>query len=86
MMLSQPFALGNHLATFLLTAPREAETMACAEHQDITSLDDPELLAERRRVRDELEAHPTRALAERYKRLDEEFIRRARTAWSRAKP
>jgi hypothetical protein len=60
--------------------------MACAEQQDITRLDDPELLAERRRVCDELEVHPTPALTERYERLDEEFIRRAGIAWRRAKP
>lgn len=60
--------------------------MTCAEQQDITRLDDPDLLAERRRVRDELEARPTPALAERYERLDEEFIRRAGIAWSQAKP
>ena len=60
--------------------------MPCAEQQEITRLDDPELLAERRRVRDELEAHPTPALAERYERLDAEFIRRAGIAWSQAKP
>jgi hypothetical protein len=60
--------------------------MECAEQQDVTRLDEPELLAERRRVRGELEAHPTPALAERYERLDEEFIRRARIAWGRAMP
>jgi transposase len=60
--------------------------MARAEQQDITRLDDPELLAERRRVRGELEAHPTPELTEQYERLDEEFIRRAGIAWSQAKP
>jgi hypothetical protein len=56
--------------------------VTCAQQQDITRLDDPELLAERRRVRDELEARPTPALTERYERLDAEFIRRAGIAWS----
>ena len=60
--------------------------MECAKQQDITRLDDLELLVERRRVRGELEAHPTPAVAERYERLDEEFIRRAGIAWGRAMP
>ena len=47
------------------------------EHQDLAELDDPAFLAERRRVREELQA-----LTERYRRLDEEFIRRARSAWA----
>jgi hypothetical protein len=47
------------------------------EHQDLSALDDPALLAERRRASEELEA-----LTERYRRLDEEFIRRARAAWA----
>ena len=42
---------------------------------DFTRLDDPALLAERARVRDELQA-----LTERYRKLDDEFIRRAGTA------
>jgi hypothetical protein len=46
------------------------------EHQDLAALDDPAFLAERRRVGEELEA-----LTERYRRLDEEFIRRARAEW-----
>jgi hypothetical protein len=41
---------------------------------DYTRLDDPALLAERGRVRDELQA-----LTERYRKLDDEFTR-----WSRA--
>jgi hypothetical protein len=49
------------------------------EHQGPEALDDPALLAERRRVREELEA-----LTERYRRLDDEFIRRARAAWAHA--
>ncbi len=49
------------------------------ENQTPETLDDPELLAERRSVREELEA-----LTERYRRLDDEFIRRARAAWAHA--
>ena len=48
-------------------------------------MDDPEFLAERSRVRDELEhaPHVARAgLAARFRRLDDEFIRRARIAWT----
>ena len=46
-------------------------------------LDDPEFLAERRRVREELEHQPTASaeLRARYRVLDEEFLRRARIAW-----
>ena len=49
------------------------------ERQDLAALDDPALLAERRRVREELEA-----LTDRFRRLDDEFIRRARAAWAQA--
>jgi hypothetical protein len=47
------------------------------EHQDLAALDDPAFLAERRRVSEELQA-----LTERYRRLEEEFNRRARAAWA----
>jgi hypothetical protein len=57
-----------------------------ARQQEITRLDDPELLAERRRVRDELAVNPTPELAVCYERLDAEFIRRAGIAWNQAKP
>lgn len=59
-----------------------------AEAGDITAMDDPGLLAERRRVRQELERLPARAesgeLAARYRALDDEFLRRARVAWTPA--
>ena len=56
------------------------------EHLDLSALDDPEFLAERRRVREELESAPTVSdeLAARCAALDEEFIRRARAAWTPA--
>jgi hypothetical protein len=47
------------------------------ERQDLEALDDPTFLAERRRVREELQV-----LTERYSRLEEEFLRRARAAWA----
>lgn len=57
------------------------------ESGDFTAMDDPEFLAERSRVRDELEHTPGHAvsaeLAARYQRLDDEFIRRARIARTR---
>jgi hypothetical protein len=57
------------------------------ESGDFTAMDDPEFLAERSRVRDELEHTPEHAvsaeLAARYQRLDDEFIRRARIARTR---
>jgi hypothetical protein len=56
------------------------------ESEDFTAMGDPEFLAERSRVRDELENAPRQAakaeLAARYRRLDDEFIRRARMAWT----
>jgi hypothetical protein len=57
------------------------------ERQDLAALDDPEFLAERRRVREELERTPppgSADLAARFAALDEEFIRRARAAWAPA--
>jgi hypothetical protein len=50
------------------------------DNQDLAALDDPAFLAERRRLREELEA-----LTERCRRIDDEFIRRARAAWAQAK-
>jgi hypothetical protein len=46
---------------------------------DLTKLSDPDFLAERRRVREEMERTPevTVALAARHQRLNEEFPRRA---------
>jgi hypothetical protein len=56
------------------------------EHQDLAALADPEFLAERRRVREELDRTPAwnDELAARVEALDEEFIRRARAAWANA--
>ena len=50
---------------------------------DFSQLDDPEFLAERRRVREALEHQPEAApeLTARYRRLNEEFLSRARVAW-----
>jgi hypothetical protein len=56
-----------------------------SDEDDLTTMNDPDFLAERRRVREELEHTPERevssALTERYWRLNEEFLRRARLAW-----
>lgn len=43
---------------------------------------DPEFLAERARVRIQLEDKPSAELTDRYQQLDEEFLRRARVAWT----
>lgn len=55
---------------------------------DITTMDDPQFLAERRRVRDELSRLPPHAdsgpLTARYQQHNDEFTRRARIAWARA--
>ena len=54
--------------------------------EDFSHLDDLAFLAERRRVREELEHtpenQPNAALAARLQRLNEEFLRRARIAWT----
>jgi hypothetical protein len=56
-----------------------------SDEDDLTTMDDPDFLAERRRVREALEHMPERevssSLAERYSRLNEEFLRRARLSW-----
>jgi hypothetical protein len=53
---------------------------------EFSGLGDPEFLAERRRVRKELERVPPLerdpALVARFARLDEEFVRRAAAAWA----
>lgn len=46
---------------------------------DFTAMSDPDFLAERRRVRETIEA-----LAERYRRINIEFHRRAGTTWTRS--
>jgi hypothetical protein len=51
---------------------------AMTSDEPITQLDDPALLTERTRVREELEV-----LAERYRALSEELSRRAAGPWTR---
>jgi len=53
------------------------------EPNDFRLLDDPEFLAARRRVREELERAPEGKpeLAARYQAMNMEFLRRARIAW-----
>jgi hypothetical protein len=57
---------------------------------DFTHLDDPAFLAERRRVREELEHTPECAVSPettaRYQAMNEEFLRRARLAWTQGQP
>ena len=50
-----------------------------ADSDDISQLSDPDFLAERTRVRETIAA-----LQERLAELDEEFINRARAAWTAA--
>ena len=59
------------------------------EPPDFATMSDPDFLAERRRVREQLERlpgeSPDRArLAWRCQAMDDEFDRRARAAWSTA--
>jgi hypothetical protein len=52
---------------------------------EFTEMDDPELLAERRKVRDELELAPEdEQLLRHYAAIDAEFLRRAGLAWAAA--
>ena len=57
--------------------------------EDFSAMSDPDFLAERRRVREQLEHTPQHELspelAARYQRLDEEFLRRASLAWAQAR-
>jgi hypothetical protein len=62
----------------------QPEDKAMNDDADFSQLDDPDFLAERRRVRDELEHQPETSaeLNTRYQELNEEFLRRARIAWA----
>jgi hypothetical protein len=55
---------------------------------DITTMDDPQFLDERRRVREELDRLPPHQVSDkltaRYQKLNDEFLRRARIAWTQA--
>jgi hypothetical protein len=54
-----------------------------SEPHDFTGMSDPEFLAERRRVREQLEHLPKQsAYRTGLAAMDEEFNRRARAAWS----
>lgn len=55
-------------------------------NDELATMDDPDFLAERRRVREELERVPVPStdLTARYAALTEEFIRRASAAWAQA--
>lgn len=57
--------------------------------EDFSAMNDPDFLAERRRVREELERTPEHELSPKLaalcQRLDEEFLRRASLAWVQAR-
>jgi hypothetical protein len=60
-----------------------------SEPLDFTTMNDPDFLAERRRVREQLEHVPGQSadqarLTALHDAMDEEFDRRARAAWSGA--
>jgi len=58
-----------------------------SDPQDFRNLDDPAFLAERTRVRDQLENDGSTAdrddIARLYEAMNDEFCRRARIAWTR---
>jgi hypothetical protein len=57
--------------------------------EDFSAMSDPDFLAERRRVREELEHAPAHEISPelraRYQRLDEEFLCRASLGWTQAR-
>ena len=57
--------------------------------EDFSAMSDPDFLAERRRIREELEHTPEHELSpeltSRFQKLDEEFLRRASLAWTQAR-
>lgn len=57
--------------------------------EDFSAMNDPDFLAERRRVREVLEHTPEHELSPeltaRYQQLDQEFLRRASLAWTRGR-
>jgi hypothetical protein len=60
-----------------------------SDQPDFRDLDDPAFLAERTRVRDQMENGPEESagrddLARLYEAMNEEFCRRARIAWTQA--
>jgi hypothetical protein len=61
-----------------------------AAGDDFAQLDDLAFVAERRRVREALEHAPEHAvtpeLTARYQAMNEEFLRRARLAWTQGQP
>jgi hypothetical protein len=68
--------------------PPEHRDKSMTSDEDFTQLNDPEFLAMRRRVREELEHTPEHALTTelkaRYEALNDEFLRRASAAWTQA--
>ncbi len=56
-----------------------------SDEGDLTTMDDPDFLAERRQVREALEHTPERevrsALVDRYWKLNEEFLRLGTDSW-----
>jgi hypothetical protein len=56
-----------------------------SDSDDFSKLDDPAFLAERKRVREELEHEPSPELTARYEQINNEFDRRARIAWAPAR-
>jgi hypothetical protein len=61
-----------------------------ALRDDFTQLDDLAFIAERRRVREALENMPQHAarpeMTAHYQAMNEEFLRRARLAWTKGQP
>jgi hypothetical protein len=57
--------------------------------EDFSAMTDPDFLAARRRLREELEHIPEHELnpelTARYQKFDEEFLRRASLAWTQAR-
>ena len=77
-MLSCSLSSQNYSWQFLCNENRTTKAVLMDDYE---LMDDPEFLAERRRVRAELETQPSAELTARYAALNDEFIRRAGAAW-----
>lgn len=85
-----PRGSGAYLKGKQVPRPRAVDMNASEKQQrdDIRNMDDPDLIQERRRLREELEHAPAHEISpvqrQRFRQVDDEFIKRARAAWSRA--
>jgi hypothetical protein len=73
--LTRPYGTSNHQRGAPISKGGGESKMD--GHEDLSTMNDPDFLAERKRVRETIEA-----LQEEYRRLDIEFDRRAAAKWA----